>query len=365
MNDKVVELEYVNYPNLNEAVMSLGIKHVKILRAWYLFRFLDKAQNGAKGCFSQKAALRILQTYLKISQSYSYQLLKSGDGLFWSLSTKNNQQSYVFYYGLVKLSEIFDINRYAEENYLPFGVLLSDIKQVRADFYSSAIGRNSSITPIARQTINAYYGISKNTQRSYEKQTYLNLQKTESFIDLYQTKKYDAALTMANKFKAEESINEHSIKIKRVKDGFVVGLQKGNLYSSDSHDAEMSSALRKHNYTIKRRRKLSLFEDNIESSVTASGNNERKTGAPVRRELDKDLKLYYPSNKKRAHTTGFTVQEIESKNRYVFKGFIKASQLDAYYGGSTPMKDICLYEINYYSPHSPFNFLKFHTFGTQ
>jgi len=256
---------FANYPKLNMNVISSGLSNLKLLRLWYMLRFMDKKYNNGKGCVSVKTALKIMGHYYGYSKAYKYRLLKKGDNIFWHLEKHKDGKKYVRYNGIKRMAYVFNISRYDCQNWLPFDIIAEkDIKQVRANFYASIFTSRYNNHALARESINKYYNISKNTQRRYEKINTVKLEKKPTYILLFRTYKYYKACNFLKYVKDNSNLNENALKIQKNEEGFYLVLyQKGNSYYCDDSyagDKFFTPSLRACNKEIKEVEKLYMSE---------------------------------------------------------------------------------------------------------
>ena len=338
------ETEFTLYPDLNREVLKKDKRYTNLLRVWYIVRAFDKKKFNGTGCIPKKDCLEALSVITPYKQSYLYQLLVQGEGLFWNISQHKDRVEYIHYFGIKKLALIFGITRYSEENILLMEeCLLGDTTQVRANFYITAIGKNSSYTPIARETIANYFGFSINTQRKYEKITTIPMEKTSSYILYKQTTSLEKALEAKKKLLSHQDTNPKCVKIKRDShDRYLVLYQRGNLYSSIPITSHYPSTLRKCNQKLYKYRR-DLMNGCFQPS---DHNDERLVGALE----DKDHQLYYFKNK--PSTGNYSCYALK-KDRYVYDKIIEACKESPYFKGVSVKENICLYKTEFCHPESP------------
>jgi len=338
---------FINYPDLNREVLNRDIKYIKLLRAWYVFRAYDKKFCNARGCFSKKDALMVLGEILGTQKSHNYQVLKDGINLFWAIAKHKDNQEYIHYFGIERIALIFGIKRYTEINSLLIeDCLLGDIYQVRANLYITGVGKTSSYTPLARETIKKYYHISETTQKRYEKIATMPMRKTPSYIIYDSAKNFEEALKSKQKLMAHAATNPNCVKLKRTsKNEFLILYQRGNLYSSVDARASYPSSIRKCNKKLKKIRRR--FEMNEFSSPPSDHNDERLAGVLG----DKDYQIYYFTESK---SRGSYYNSVLKRDRYVYDTILQASLEHPYYAGHVALEDICLYKVEYCHETSPF-----------
>ncbi len=257
---------FANYPKLNMNVISSGLSNLKLLRLWYLLRFMDKKHNNGRGCIPIKSILNVMDHYYGYSKAYKYRILKKGDGIFWHLEKHKDGQKYIRYNGIRRMAYVFNVTIYDCQNWLSFDILAEkDIKKVRANFYASMFTARHNNHALARDSINKYYNVSKNTQLRYEKINSINLEKRPTYILLFRTYKYYKACKFLERIKNCSNLNQNALKIKKNEDGFYLVLyQKGNSYScrDNSYAGEKFStpSLRACNKKIKEAEKLYMSE---------------------------------------------------------------------------------------------------------
>jgi hypothetical protein len=336
---------FSNYPDLNREILRRDKKYINFLRAWYIFRAYDKKECNGQGCIPKSKAIEVLSYITGFKSSYIYQILNGGEGLFWTISEHNDNNTFLHYYGIKKIAIIFDIPRYSEENIMLIEeCLVGDTALVRANLYVTAIGKNSSYTPIARETITKYYNVSINTQRKYEKISTVPMQKTPSYILHTQVDSLQKATEVKNKIIEHENSNPNCVKIKRDShNNFLVLYQRGNLYSTIGAQNNYPSTLRKCNNELKERRRRMIYD----CQIASDHNDERLAGAPE----DRDYQIYYFQSKS---SRGRYYNHVLKKDRYVYDKIIEASTEHPYYGGNCKKHDICLYKPEFCHKDSPF-----------
>ena len=189
---------YTSIVILNEKVLQQK-ESVNTLAAWYILRTYIRDYRN-KYSFNQKDAVRVLSSYLGISNSQVYDILKDGNGIYWDINDK-----VLYIKSIIKVLTYFNILpepslicRIQTPSY-PLEYLQGKVKERRAHFFKSTTCKNEAIPekegltfdkeinktihikhsndvkhnkasskPISRETIKKRTGVQRHTQRMYE-----------------------------------------------------------------------------------------------------------------------------------------------------------------------------------------------------
>ena len=147
---------------------------VNLGRIWLLLRLLDQTGKGWVYADEARDNLTAKKATLQVcGWRQLRKLLKAGEGIFWVY-----ENGRIWLKSLIKVAGIFGIKRFSNGLItLPTSTLTQSIGKVRATFYATfhssrqkqAKCGKSYAPPISRQTLTNICGISRKTQRTYEK----------------------------------------------------------------------------------------------------------------------------------------------------------------------------------------------------
>lgn len=196
---------YTSFAFLNEVILKRQIP-ANVLATWYVLRTLTRDLRGP-GRFTTVEVSKYIAKYLGVSRQHAYGVLQQGEGLWWYKGHDKQNNMCVYVTGLPEILKHFDILpckcilpklRVVE---YPISVLKGSADDRRAHFYKTTICKNQPIPdpplptfdkelnrqnaiehsyntrdiktqskPLSRQKIEERTGVTRRTQRKYERQ---------------------------------------------------------------------------------------------------------------------------------------------------------------------------------------------------
>jgi hypothetical protein len=157
---EITESVIKTYVELNLAALNAGEE--KLIRVWYLARFLDEEGSGV-------VLAERVEELLACSRRNFQRLLRQGEGKYWR-RCKTKRGLVLILIGLRRVFKRFNLRRFWHSRpiLLPLDDLVGGIRRLRAAFYSSFIAIHNS-NPISRIALKEITGVSERSQRNYDK----------------------------------------------------------------------------------------------------------------------------------------------------------------------------------------------------
>lgn len=140
-------------------------------RLWLLLRRIDEEGRGWINVSQARTRLTDIDSPLRICGWRQLRnLLAQGEGIFWQRNDQSPSPNRIWLRSPAKVAIALGLKRLHKKPVaVPLTVLLDTIGTVRAHFFASFHSGRDSNNPIARQTLADVTGVSRRTQRSYEK----------------------------------------------------------------------------------------------------------------------------------------------------------------------------------------------------
>jgi hypothetical protein len=157
---KITESVIKTYMEINLAALNAGEE--KLIRVWYLARFLDEEGSGV-------VLAERVEELLACSSRNFQRLLRQGDGKYWR-RCKSKRGLVLILIGFVRVSRRLGVfyEKGSRPVLIPLREFVGGVGRLRAALYSSVHALRDG-RPISRAVLKSITGIPERTQREYDK----------------------------------------------------------------------------------------------------------------------------------------------------------------------------------------------------